>query len=278
MRDVSSASFIPARAAGADEAGEILAAQGAVLVSGLPDEESAVAFGRRVLGERAVRIGTQFEATMHRGERDAAAVDAQPPDERGRRRRFTPTEERMPAHNDGYGFGDWAPDHLFLWCGRPADRGGDSFLIDTARLLDLLAHDPDEADLAEFCRTVDIDHSEPNLPQGRPAPIARHTPTGRFQGRCHPFLSPLEGEREARHRDFVRRWQQAVTRARDTGPMFRLAAGEMVCVDNYRVLHGRDGHSDPRRRVCSIWGWSTDAVAVPDGPLDVVAPRIPVGS
>jgi hypothetical protein len=60
--------------------------------------------------------------------------------------------------------------------------------------------------------------------------------------------------------------------------MFRLAAGERVCVDNYRVLHGRDGHSDPRRRVCSIWGWSTDAVAVPDGPLDVVAPRIPVGS
>jgi hypothetical protein len=76
----------------------------------------------------------------------------------------------------------------------------------------------------------------------------------------------------------LRRWESAVVAARDTGPMFRVGAGEMICVDNYRVLHGRDGHNDPNRRVCSIWGWSTDAVAIPDGPLDIVVPRIPMAS
>ncbi|MEV0224677.1 TauD/TfdA family dioxygenase [Streptomyces sp. NPDC050704] len=273
--DVSSASFIPRRAADAAEAREVLAAEGAVIVTGLPDERSAIAYGREVMGDKAVRIGTQFEATKAHGEQEAAKVAEQPADSRGRKRSFAPTEERMVAHNDGFAFGDYAPDHLFLWCERPAARGGDSFLVDTSRLLDLLAADPEWAAVAEFCRTTDIDHSEPNYPQDTYAPIARTVPSGRFQGRYHPYLASVEGPLEDQHMDFVRRWEEAVVAARDTGPMFRVDAGEMICLDNYRVLHGRDGHSDPARRVCSIWGWSTDAVAIPDGPLDIVVPKMP---
>jgi hypothetical protein len=276
--DVSSASFIPRKVTSAEEAREVVASEGAVVVTGVADEAAAVALGRRIMGERALRCGTQFEATKAGGRREAMMVDAQPADSRGRKRNFGSAEERMVAHNDGFAFGDYAPDHLFLWCERPAARGGDSFLIDTARLLDLLAADSASADLADFCRTVDIDHSEPNYPQGTYAPIARRTPSGRFQGRYHPYLAPVEGAAEAAHWAFVRRWETAVNVARDTGPMFRAQAGEMICVDNYRVLHGRDGYNDPLRKVCSIWGWSTDAVAVPDGPLDIVVPKIPLAS
>lgn len=277
--DVSSASFIPSRVSGADEAREVIAREGAAIMTGLPDEASAVAFGAQVMGVKSVRVGTQFEATKANNRREAMVVDAQPADQRGRKRDFGTSEERMIAHNDGFAFGDYAPDHLFLWCERPAAVGGDSFLIDTARLLDLLAADPEHADLAEFCRTVDIDHSEPNYPQGTFAPIARRTPSGRLQGRFHPWQAPVEGTGgEAEQWAFVRRWESAVVAARDTGPMFRVEAGEMICVDNYRVLHGRDGHSDPNRRVCSIWGWSTDAVAIPDGPLDILVPKIPMAS
>ncbi|WP_326599245.1 TauD/TfdA family dioxygenase [Streptomyces sp. NBC_01803] len=276
--DLSSASFVPRRVASAREARQVLAADGAAIVTGLPDERSAVAFGREVMGDKGVRIGTQFEATKARGDQEAREVAAQPVDARGRKRSFAPSEERMVAHNDGFAFGDYAPDHLFLWCERPADSGGDSFVIDTRRLLDLLAADPETAELAEFCRSVAIDHSEPNYPQGALAPIARVTGSGRFQGRYHPWLAPAEGPDEAARWPLVKAWEKAVVAARDTGPMFRVAAGEMICVDNYRLLHGRDGHSDPQRRVCSIWGWSTDAVAVPDGPLDIVVPRIPVSS
>ncbi|MGW1023642.1 TauD/TfdA family dioxygenase [Streptomyces sp. NPDC002577] len=276
--DVSSASFIPRRVAGAAEAREVLAAEGAAIVTGLGDERSAVAFGREVMGDKAVRIGTQFEATKAHGDKEAAKVAMQPADSRGRKRSFAPTEERMVAHNDGFAFGDYAPDHLFLWCERPAAKGGDSFLIDTSRLLDLLGADPEWAAIADFCRGIDIDHSEPNFPQSVYTPIARTVPSGRFQGRYHPYLAPVEGPSEAEHWTFVRRWEEAVVAARDTGPMFRVEAGDMICIDNYRVLHGRDGHGDPRRRVCSIWGWSTDAMAIPDGPLDIVVPKLPMSA
>jgi hypothetical protein len=57
--------------------------------------------------------------------------------------------------------------------------------------------------------------------------------------------------------------------------MFQAAAGEMICVDNYRVTHGRDGFRDPGRVMLSIWGWSSAAITVPQGPLDIVRPAIP---
>jgi hypothetical protein len=67
----------------------------------------------------------------------------------------------------------------------------------------------------------------------------------------------------------------AVTYARDHGARFRLQAGDMACVDNYRVFHGRHGYTDPARTLYSIWGWSSAAVAVPVGPLDIVNPQTP---
>ncbi|MDT0306032.1 TauD/TfdA family dioxygenase [Streptomyces sp. DSM 44917] len=271
--DLSAAGFVPSRVSGPREAREAIAAEGAALVPGVAGEAEAVAFGRRVMGARAVRIGTQIEATKERQEREGRTLAAQPPDARGRTRAFAPTDERMVAHNDGFAFGDLAPDYLFLWCERPAERGGESFLIDTRRLIALLAAAEETVALADFCREVPVDHSEPHHPQDTLAPIVRMTRSGRFQGRYHPYLSPAPGEREAAHWPLVRAWEEAVVRARDTGPMFRAEAGDLICVDNYRVLHGRDGHSDPRRRVCSIWGWSTEAVAVPEGPLDFIAPR-----
>lgn len=73
----------------------------------------------------------------------------------------------------------------------------------------------------------------------------------------------------------IKRWSEAVSAVRDSGPMFHAAAGDLICVDNYRLTHGRDGYSDPGRVMLSIWGWSTAAVAVPDGPLDIVRPVIP---
>ena len=33
-------------------------------------------------------------------------------------------DHTQPAHNDGYGFGDFAPDHIFLWCDTPCPSAG----------------------------------------------------------------------------------------------------------------------------------------------------------
>jgi hypothetical protein len=273
--DLSQASVVPRRIADATEARAIVASDGAAIMTGLPDRDAAISAGAAMLGAECLRIGTQFEATKDRQETEAAVVAEQPADDRGRKRRFTGTAERQPAHNDGFGFGDFAPDYLFLWCERPDPDGGDSFLVDGLKLLGILAAEPGQQDLVDFIWNVDIDQSEPNFPQATFAPIARRLPGGRVQVRHHPFLAPVPGPHEERHRPFVQKWSELVTTARDTGPMFRLAAGEMICIDNYRMTHGRDGFADPARRVLSIWGWSTSAVAVPDGPLDIVRPTVP---
>jgi hypothetical protein len=278
--DFSLASVVPQRVATPAQARAEVAARGAAIVGGLGDREAAFAAGRAFLGSDLRRFGLQFEATKAKQEAEAELVAEQPVDERGRKRRFTATQERMVAHNDGFGFGDFGPDYLFLWCGRP-DGGGEgaSFLIDGHRLLELLAADPEYADVARFAWETDIDQSEPNFPLAAYAPIARRLPgSGRVQVRHHPFQAPVPGQppaAEAAQTALIGRWSAAVTAARDTGPMFHAMAGDLICVDNYRVTHGRDGYSDPGREMLSIWGWSATAIAVPEGPLDIVRPVIP---
>jgi hypothetical protein len=278
--DLSLASVVPRRVANPAQARAEVAARGAAVLSGLGDQEAAFAAGRAFLGDDLRRFGLQFETTKAGQEADAAVAAGQPADERGRKRRFAVTEERMVAHNDGFGFGDFGPDYLFLWCARPDANGeGASFLVDGLRLLRLLALDPEYADVARFARETAIDQSEPNFPLAAYAPIARRLPgSGRVQIRHHPFQAPAPGQApgvEAAQAALIRHWSAAVTAARDSGPMFRAQAGDLICVDNYRLLHGRDGYRDPERLMLSIWGWSSTAVAVPDGPLDILRPVVP---
>jgi hypothetical protein len=277
--DFSAASVVPRRVSGPAEARAEVAARGAAILSGLHNQEAAFAAGRAFLGAGLRRFGLQFEATKEAQDAEGAMVAAQPADERGRKRRFTATGERMAPHNDGFGFGEFGPDFLFLWCGRPDTYGqGASFLVDGLSLLGQLAADPDYADVARFAWETEIDQSEPNFPLAAYTPIARRLPSGRVQVRHHPFQAPAPGQApdlEAAQAALIGQWSAAVTAARDHGPMFRASAGEMICVDNYRLLHGRDAFSDPARFMLSIWGWSADAIAVPEGPLDIVRPVIP---
>ena len=271
--DLGSACLVPRRVATPALAREVVATEGAAIVSGIADEAAAIEFGRAMLDDELVRIGRQIEATKANAEQEGPKVDAQPPDARGRKRSLsTDTTVAMPPHNDGFAFGDRAPDRLFLYSARPAATGGESFLIDGLALLDVLATDPANAALIDFARNTDIDHSEPNFPQDTFSPILRTTPAGRPQVRHHPYLAPVLGPDEQAQWPHVRQWLAAVTAARDAGPRFRLEAGEMAVVDNYRVFHGRHGYTDPARRLYSIWAWTTAAVEVPAGQLDIVNP------
>jgi hypothetical protein len=272
--DLSSACLTPRYVSTPEEARAVVDAEGAAIVRGIADEDAAIAFGRAVLGEQLVRVSRQIEASRKQSVEDGAKVEAQPADARGRKREISSdTSLPMPPHNDGFAFGDEAPERLFLYGARPAAVGGESFLIDGVKLLELLEQDPADADFVTFARTVDIDHSEPNFPQTTFSPIVRTIPDGRLQVRHHPYLAPIMGPDEAAQWPFVERWHEAVNQARDTGPRFRMEAGDMTIVDNYRVFHGRHGYSDPARLLYSIWGWSTAAVAIPDGALDIVNPQ-----
>lgn len=93
--------------------------------------------------------------------------------------------------------------------------------------------------------------------------------------RSHPYQLPVLGPDELDHLPFVEAWGRSVAEARNTGPRFRLQAGEMVCIDNYRMLHGREAFVDESRMVVSIWGWTHEAVAIPDAILDITNPTSP---
>lgn len=269
--DPRAAAILPQVAMSCEHARALLAVDGAALVRGVTDLDQAVATGRDVLGPRTVRIRPQFEVTPVQIADEAAVVTAQPADERGRKRYRGPMEADQPAHNDGFGFGDYAPDHIFLWCAQPCAIGGASFLVDALRLLTLLsAHD--EA-FARFAWTVPIDHSMPNFPQPSFEPIARRV-HGRVQVRCHPDLAAAPGPDEHSHAPMVQHWMDEVARSRHDGTQFRLAAGDLLCIDNYRILHGRNGYVQPERKVTSIWAWTTEACAVPVGELDIATPDL----
>jgi hypothetical protein len=271
--DVRAANVIPKRASTPAQARGLVALDGAALVSGIATADDAVAFGTAMLGDRVVRIAPQFEATKASMEESEPLVAAQPVDERGRKRMLGRYDLTQPAHNDGYGFGDFAPDHMFLWCDTPCTVGGASFLIDALKLATILA--AEDPQLADFLWDEPIDHSEPNFPQGDPEPIARFSPGGRAQVRSHPYQLPQVGPRETDHYPFVERWGMAVAEARSTGPRFRLEAGQMVCIDNYRMLHGREAYVDVDRRVVSIWAWTTSAINIPAGQLSITEPVVP---
>ena len=260
----SLASVVPRRVTTPVQARAEVAARGAAIVGGLTGREAAFAAGRAFLGADLRRFGLQFEATKAQREAAAAAIADQPADARGRERRFNGTTERMVAHNDGFGFGDFGPDYLFLWCARPDAAGqGASFLVDG-----LDAAGADGGDRVRGRRAV----SRGALASTSPSRTSPSPPMPRSRGGCRRAGS-RSGTTRSRHGPgpgtrhdggrggLIGKWSKAVTAARDAGPMFRARAGDLICVDNYRLTHGRDGYSDPSRVMLSIWGWSAQAVA-----------------
>jgi gamma-butyrobetaine dioxygenase len=270
MITADTGSCVPTEAGDVALARELLARDGAVVLGGIESSEAAVAAARALLGDRAVQVKPQFEATTAGHLANQAKLADAGPDRHGRYRRFNAPDEVMTPHNDGYGFGDLAPDHLFLWCETPDPTGGASWLVDGIGLLAALDGDPDTNGLAAFCRSEPIDHSEPGFIRHPASPVVRKLPSGRVQVRHNPYLAPAETEHEDADAPMVSAWCDAVITARDRAHRFSLQAGQLLCIDNYRMMHGRDAYHFEGRRVTSIWGWTTDAVDVPVDALHLV--------
>ncbi len=270
--DIRDANLLPRRASSTAHARSLIALDGAAVVDAITSESHAVEVAREILGRRAVDVRPQFEVTPEAYAAEKQIVESQPADERGRKRRRESLDQHQPAHNDGFGFGDHAPDFLFLYCERPCDIGGASFLIDALRLLSIMSDGDPE--FARFAWETPIDHSMPNFPFGEYWPIARVVPGGRVQVRSHPDQVTSPDHDGPHERAMLSRWFDAVSTARHRGGHFRAEAGEMLCIDNYRMLHGRNAVVSAERRMVSIWGWTSDAVAIPDGPIDLTRPDL----
>jgi gamma-butyrobetaine dioxygenase len=175
------------------------------------------------------------------------------------------------GHTDGFAYGDRYPDFIFLLCVQPAVSGGESFVVDTYRILDELAASPVEEDRAfhRFLMTTPVEQTEPGY-QTSLAPVIGLAAGARRMSRWTPVQRPddtLPAEERERHAGWLARWRDLAHEASVAAPRFVLQPGETICLDNYRMLHGRTGFDDVERTLWRIWAWTTEAPAVPEGML-----------
>lgn len=147
--------------------------------------------------------------------------------------------------------------HLHSGCTRTAHSsrstctagppGGDSVLIDGYALVDACG----PPDLHAFLTGVDLDFvggiASPR--RGIPTtPLVRrmveHTRGGRRAG---DYALPVPRDPHwDEHLRMIEDYADVLATAFDVAPRFRLEAGELLALDNYRFLHGRDGFRGER--------------------------------
>lgn len=248
MIDAPSVSIVPARTADPAEAAGLVERDGAAILTGWGgDEAAARAVAGALWGDRVLAIADPA-AVIEGGEKDRSSVG---------------TDEILGLHTDGFGYGDQLCDVMALVCVRQGDAGGASFLVDGYALLDRL--DPE---VRSFLHDTPVDLTEAGM---RPAlsPVALRLPSGRVAVRRTPFMNPDPGaapEEQARQERLLEVWREATRPLSHHATRFVAGPGDVICVDNYRVLHGRDPFAG-ERFMWRVWAWTTASNGVPYGLL-----------
>jgi gamma-butyrobetaine dioxygenase len=155
-------------------------------------------------------------------------------------------------------------DYLFMHCGGPAPSGGDSVLVDGYALVEALR--AARPDLHAFLTGTDVDffggiaaarRGIPTTPLVRR--MVEHTRGGRRAVRAGDYTLPVpRAPYWNEHLRMLEDYADVLATAFEVAPRFRLEAGELLALDNYRFLHGRDGFRGERTlHVLSVR--STDA-------------------
>jgi hypothetical protein len=250
--DLSAASaigIVPDRTGDPAVAATLVARDGAaILTDRATDEDGARAVARAVLGDRVIVVPPPA-AVREGGDKDKIQLAA---------------GDVLPVHSDGFAYGDQHCDHIFLLCVAQGTAGGTSFLADGYALLDALR--TQEPELATFLTDTPVDLTEPGMRNAKSA-AALATATGRTALRVTPYMRPADDDPDpATTAARIERWMQLTWAITPLLPRFSLQPGDALCVDNYRVLHGRDPY-EGERFMWRIWAWTTDGNGVPDGEL-----------
>lgn len=246
--DAATIGLDPIRTDDPVEAGLLVARDGAAILTGCgTDEAGAQAVAAAVLGDLLAL--PDATAVREGGAGDRVSVGA---------------DQTLPLHADGFAYGDLHPDGLFLLCTHQGTSGGHSIAADGYAMLDALA--VEDPALWRFVHDVPVDLTEPGM---RPAvsPIVLELPSGRKAVRRSLFMEPdPRSERIDEDAELIARWRALWRALSDEVPRFVLAPGEALCIDNYRVLHGR-GPFSGERFLWRIWAWTPRSNGVPTGPL-----------
>lgn len=235
---VRPAAFVPRRVA-AERAREVFQSDGAVLIqapSRGPEtlvETAAALLGARLRQLFPIRPQGSSGADQLNLHSDGAFLTV---DVHGRAVRLRDPDE----------------DYLFMRCATPAPDGGHSFMVDGYRLIDQLAVGLPE--LYAFLTGVDVDYFGGWTQSSRgtaTTPLVRrlveYTRAGRRIVRASDYACPVPREPDwDGHEERLRQYADVLATCAAGTPRFRLGAGEILAIDNYRFLHGRDGYSGPR--------------------------------
>lgn len=178
----------------------------------------------------------------------------------------------LPVHTDGFSYGDAYPDYLLLICVVASEQGGENFLVDGYSVLEDLRNNNEQAWVADALMNTVVDQTEPGM-QESISPIVQTNRQGRLMvrrtfdqdgGDPKPWQGSQDKERD---KNMIRLWGEAIDQSAETAPRFKLGPGDAILVDNYRMFHGRTGYSDLNRMMWRVWGWSDQALKIPEGQL-----------
>ncbi|MCU1400810.1 MAG: hypothetical protein JWN62_3919 [Acidimicrobiales bacterium] len=244
-----SCSIVPRRTADPADVASLVARDGAAILTGCgPTGIDAQAAAHAIFGASIVAV-PEPARVFEGGEGDRKPFGSDVP---------------LPLHTDGFAYGALACDHFLLSCVIDGDMGGESVLVDGHRMVDELADSDPE--LHRFVTEVAVDQTEPDM---HPfiAPLVHHRASGRRVVRRPGFILPAPGSTDPeRDREMMRRWSELTEAQRVGATRFRLAPGEVACVDNDRVLHSRDPFTG-ERLMWRVWIWTTSSDGTPPGTL-----------
>ena len=172
-----------------------------------------------------------------------------------------------PCHTDGFAYGDLYPDYMLLSCMQESSVGGESILVDGYKVLHALAQNNELAWAATALRERQIDQTETGM-QTSLSPICMDNGRGRTMVRRtleqRPAADSADPEKD---QQMINLWHDSVDQASKLAPQFKLMPGQVVIVDNYRLMHGRSPYEDLSRMLWRVWVWSGDCLDVPNLPL-----------
>lgn len=250
LQDLASAGLAPERCAG-PTAGALIERDGAaILTGGHGDPRELVLAAAELLG---ARLRTVFPI-RHKTEEAADPLSLH----------SDGADVVVDVHGRSVRLRDPDEDYLFQLCRAPAASGGESILVDGYRLLELLRVGRPE--LYAFLTTADVDFfgGNPHPARGVPhTPLVRrlveYTRAGRMVVRASTSAAPAPQEsRTAEHARLLQSYADVLAAAAAAAPRILLQAGELLMIDNYRVLHGRSGFRG-RREMCILTVLSSDA-------------------
>ena len=231
-----------------------LANSGAVIFEPIDCTEAGTrAFARDMFGDR-LRALPDGARVFEGGEHDITRVQAT-------------NLKTTPCHTDGFAYGDLYPDFMLLSCVQESEVGGESILVDGYKVLEALAADPELSWAARALREREIDQTETGM-QTSLSPICMDNGSGRTMVRRTLEQRPAENSADKEQdKKMIELWRTSIDRASKSAPQFKLLPGQVVIVDNYRVMHGRSPYEDLNRMLWRVWVWTDDCLDVPNLPL-----------